>query len=139
MIAEPSGLCGEYTVSSGGVRHLAGAEQEGLHVVVAGEPVGHLHAGLDDAVVGRGLADLGAAQHVLELPDAGLGLALLLAGGVVAAVLLEVALVAGGADAGDDLAADGPAQVARARAWSLSKASCVSQMVFCSLLAWVTV
>ena len=24
-------------------------------------------------------------------------------------------------------------------AWSLSKASCVSQMVFCSLLAWVTV
>ena len=124
-----------------GVLHLAGAEQErlGLVVGVAGELVGHLHAGLDDAVVGRGLADLGAPQHVLELADPGLGLALLLAGGVVAAVLLEVALVAGGADPGDDLARGRGRAGCRARAWSLSKASCVSQMVFCSLLAWVTV
>ena len=45
----------------------------------------------------RRLADLGAAQHVLELADPGLELALLVLGGVVAAVLLEVALVAGGA------------------------------------------
>ena len=58
-----------------------------------------------------GLADLGATQHVLELTDAGLDLALLVLGGVVAAVLLEVALVAGGADALDDLLAHGTAQV----------------------------
>ena len=92
----------------GGVLHLAGAEQEGLGLVVgvADELVGDLHAGLDDAVVGRGLADLGALEHVLELADPALVLALLLAGGVVAAVLLEVALVAGGADPGDDLLPD---------------------------------
>ena len=73
--------------------------------VVAGEADGDLHAGLDEAVVGRLVADLGAAQHVLELADAGLVLALLLAGGVVAAVLLEVALVAGGSDLGGDVGA----------------------------------
>ena len=54
---------------------------------------------------GGRLADLGAAQHVLELADPGLDLALLVLGGVVAAVLLEVALVAGGADPLDDLLA----------------------------------
>ena len=85
---------------------LAGAEQELLGlVVVADEAVGHHHAGLDDAVVGGGLADLGAPQHVLELADPALELALLVAGGVVAAVLLEVALVARGADPLDDLLA----------------------------------
>ena len=40
------------------------------------------------------LADLGGAQHRLQLGDAALLLALLLAGRVVAAVLLEVALLA---------------------------------------------
>ena len=69
-----------------------------------------LHAGLDDAVVRR-LADLGAAEHVLELTDAVLDLALLVLGGVVAAVLLEVALVAGSADPLDDLLADRAAQL----------------------------
>ena len=62
--------------------------------------------GGDGAVV-LGLADLGAQQHRLELLDLALELALLLAGGVVAAVLLEVALVAGGADPRHDLLAAG--------------------------------
>ena len=109
---------------------LAGAEQERLDlvVVVADELVGDDHAGLDDAVVGRGLADLRAAEHVLELADPGLLLALLVLGGVVAAVLLEVALVARGADLLDDLLARGPLRSASS-AWSLSKASWVSQIV----------
>ena len=51
---------------------------------------------------GRGGADLGGAQQLLELADPGLLLALLLAGGVVAAVLLEVALLAAGVDLGSD-------------------------------------
>src|SRR3954452_23897941 len=91
----------------GGVLHLAGTEQERLRlvVIVAGELVGHLHAGPDHTVVGGRLAHLGAVHHVLELTDPALGLALLLAGGVVAAVLAEVALLASGADAGDDLGA----------------------------------
>ncbi len=88
---------------------LARAEEEALRlvVVIAVELVGDDHARLDDAVVGRGLADLGAAEHVLHLEDLGLVLALLLAGGVVAAVLLEVALVAGSTDLRDDLGAAG--------------------------------
>src|SRR6185437_5961940 len=48
-------------------------------------------------------ADLGGAQQLLELADAGLLLALFLACGVVATVLLEVALLASGVDLrGDD-------------------------------------
>src|SRR5690606_5714384 len=88
---------------------LAGGEQEllGLVLVVADEAVGDLHAGLDHTVVGRGLADLGAPEGVLELEDAPLELALLLAGGVVAAVLHEVALLARRADALHDLGALG--------------------------------
>ena len=49
---------------------------------------------------GRRLADLRRAQQLLQLADARLLLALLLAGGVVAAVLLEVALLAARADLG---------------------------------------
>ena len=61
------------------------------------------HAGGDGVRRRRGVADLGGAQQFLELPDPGLLLALLLAGGVVAAVLLEVALLASGVDLrGDD-------------------------------------
>jgi uncharacterized protein YejL (UPF0352 family) len=48
-------------------------------------------ARLDDAAAGRGLADLGRLQQRLERADARLDLALLVLGGVVAAVLLEVA------------------------------------------------
>src|SRR4029078_1788870 len=80
-------------------------------VSVAEELTRAVHAGLDDAVVRRGLADLGATHHVLELTDAGLDLALLVLGGVVATVLLEVALVASGTDALDDLLAHGTGEV----------------------------
>src|SRR5690606_17466819 len=76
-------------------------------IVVADDAVGDIHAGLDHAVVGRGLADLGAPEGVRELEDAPLELALLLAGGVVAAVLLEVALLTRRADALHDLGALG--------------------------------
>ena len=51
------------------------------------------------------------AQQVLELADPGLVLALLLASGVVAAVLAQVALIAGGFDALGDLGTTGPAEV----------------------------
>ena len=122
------------------VLHLARGEQEGLGlvVVVADELVGHDGAGGDGAVVGGGVADLGALEHVLELADLALELALLLAGRVVAAVLLEVALVAGLADLGDDLLAHGALEVVASSACSLSKASWVSQMVPCSV-DWVMV
>ena len=74
---------------------LAGAEHEGVGVgLVAVEGDGDLGAGRDLVGVGRRLADLGPAQHVGQLADPGLLLALLLPGRVVAAVLPEVALVA---------------------------------------------
>ncbi len=59
----------------------------------------------------RLLADLGAAQHVLELHDPCLGLALLLARGVVAAVLAQVAFLAGIGDALRDLGSGRPLEV----------------------------
>ena len=55
-----------------------------------------------DLVGLRRLADLGGAQQLLQVADARLLLALLLAGGVVAAVLPEVALLAAGVDLGGD-------------------------------------
>ena len=64
---------------------------------------GDNHAGLDDAVVGGGLAHLGVLQHFLEGLDAGLVHGLLVARGVVAAVLAQVALLAGGIDEARDL------------------------------------
>ena len=54
----------------------------------------------------RRLADLRRLEQLLELADPGLALALLVLGGVVAAVLLEVAFLAGCLDPADDL---GPA------------------------------
>ena len=60
---------------------------------------------------GGRLADLGAPQHVLELTDPGLLLALVVLGRVVAAVLLEVALVARSGDLLDDLLAPGAPEV----------------------------
>src|SRR5690606_7603756 len=54
-------------------------------------------------VVGGRLAHLGAAEAILELADLGVGLALLLARGVVSAVLAEVALLARGRDLLRDL------------------------------------
>ena len=69
------------------------------------------HLGLNDhtqghnAVVDGSVANVGGLQQVLELLDACLVLGLLVAGGVVAAVLTEVALVACLRDAVDDFLA----------------------------------
>ena len=81
---------------------LAGAEQHRLGVVVAVVADLQHHAGGGGVGVGGGDADLRGAQQLLQLADAGLLLALLLARGVVAAVLLEVALLAAGVDLGGD-------------------------------------
>src|SRR5690606_18968765 len=70
--------------------------------LVAEDLRGDDHAGLDDAVVGR-RADDRSAQQRGQRTDAGLDLALLLLGRVVAAVLLEVALFASRLDALRDL------------------------------------
>ena len=83
----------------------------------------------DDAVVGRD-GGVGVLEHVLELADLALELALLLAGGVVAAVLAEVALVARGADPADDALAPGTLHVLQLRG-SSSNAFWVSQMGPC--------
>src|ERR1700759_4029378 len=74
--------------------HLAGAEEELLLHVVVDQVDGHLHARLDDTIVRRRLADLGALEHLGQLGDPAVPLAELVAGGVVAGVLLQVALVA---------------------------------------------
>src|SRR5699024_4423674 len=72
-----------------------GAQQEGLLGVLPAVVVGADHgADQRDAGLGGSLADLGRGQQVVELPDPGLFLALLLTRGVVAGVLLEVALLA---------------------------------------------
>src|SRR3546814_476378 len=84
---------------------LPGAEEELLGLVEVEQLDVDDHAGLDDTVVGRGLADLGTTKDVLELADPRLLLALLVLGGVVAAVLLQVALVARSGDLLDDLLA----------------------------------
>src|SRR5262249_14279680 len=85
---------------------LAGTEQERLLVVVTVVAVGHDLARRDRLVV-LGLIGRRAAEHLLELPDASLVGALLVLGRVVAAVLLQVALVASRADPIDDLGAQG--------------------------------
>ncbi len=68
-------------------------------------PLGHVVgiALVDDGVHLRGLDDLGVLEQVLELADATLHVPLLVLGGVVAGVLLEVALFAGDFDLVGDL------------------------------------
>ena len=80
---------------------VARPQEEGL--LAAGHQGGDDHAGLDDAVVGGGLADLGVFEHLLEGLDAGLVHGLLVTGGVVAAVLAQIAFLAGGVDEARDL------------------------------------
>ena len=80
---------------------FAGSEQEGF--LVAGNPGDDDHAGLNDAIVSGRLAHVGVAEQDRELADAGLNLALLLLGGMVAAVLLEVPLLPGCIDLLDNL------------------------------------
>ena len=89
---------------------LARPEQERLVVFVAVVAVGDHLARRDGLVVGRRLCG-GTAEHLLELADARLVGALLVLGGVVAAVLLQVSLVAGSADPLDDLGPLRPASV----------------------------
>ena len=89
-----------------GTENLPRPEQEGLRVViVAEERDGDDAAGADLVGVTLGLAHLGASQQVFELANAPLHLPLLLTGGVVAAVLGEVALLAGGGNPGGHLGA----------------------------------
>ena len=61
-----------------------------------------MRAGGDDALVAA-LDDLGGLEHVLELADAALHVALLVLGGVVVAVLAEVADQSGRLDLLGDL------------------------------------
>jgi hypothetical protein len=90
------GAVRRHDLEVGPAAFLAGAEQHRLGVVVALVTDLQDHAGRRRVGVGGRDADLGGAQ----LADAGLLLALLLARGVVAAVLLEVALLAAGVDLG---------------------------------------
>ena len=68
----------------------------------SGDAGGDDHAGFDDAVVGGCLTDLGVFEHLLEGLDAGLVHGLFVACGVVAAVLAQVAFLAGGVDESGD-------------------------------------
>src|SRR5690606_21967632 len=81
----------------------AGTDEEGLLGVLVAVVVG-ADDGTDerDAGLGGRLADLGVGQQVVDRPDAGLFLALLLTRGVVAGVLLEIALFAPLVDLGGD-------------------------------------
>src|SRR5690606_39421923 len=83
-------------------RHLARAEQE--RHLVARDVRRDDHAGLDDAVV-LWRADLGLLELGAQLCGARVVESELLTGGVVAAVLGEVALGAGSGDARHDLVA----------------------------------
>ena len=108
-IAAPSGRGLAVDVELGADGDLAVAEQEDLFA--AGDDRRDDGAGLDDAGALRSLAHRGGLEQVLERADAGLLLALLVLGGVVAAVLLEVALFARGLDALGDLLAAGRREV----------------------------
>src|SRR5215212_5457285 len=92
-----------------GVGDFAAAEQEGQ--LLTAEVDGDHHARRYDAVVGGCGADLRALQQLGQLADPDLLLALLLLGGVVAAVLAEVALVSGGLDLLGDLGPAVPREV----------------------------
>src|SRR6266487_523289 len=94
---------------------LAGGEQEGDLILVAGEPDGHGHAGAHHALGPWRVAYLGVLQDVLDLPDPGLLLALLLLGGVVPAVLAQVALFSSGLDLLRDLYTRGAGQIVKLR------------------------
>ena len=74
----------------------------GGRLVVALVDDGDDAAGTDDAVARRG-DDLGVLEQVLELADAALHVALLVLGGVVVAVLGQVAELAGSFDLAGDL------------------------------------
>lgn len=101
--AAPSGDAGstpELAVVDG---LLTGADQECLGVVLVTVVIDLHHGpGQRDARLLGCLADLGVVEQLLQLTDARLFLALLLSGGVVTAVLAEVALLATVVDLGGD-------------------------------------
>src|SRR6478752_2690389 len=97
--SERRGLAVDVELAADG--DLAVAEQEDL--LAAGDDGGDHGARLDDAVALGRLADRRGLEQLLQGADARLLLALLVLGGVVAAVLLEVAFFAGGLDALGDL------------------------------------
>ena len=107
LIALPSGERGEYT-SIGAPLSSREASRNVTSFVVAGEPDGHGHPRPDYPVGPRRLPDAGMLQDVLELDDPPLDLALLLLGGVVAAVLAQVTLIPGGLDLLRDVDTPGP-------------------------------
>ena len=80
---------------------VARAEQERL--LATGHDGGDNHSGFDDAVVGGDIANLGVLEHLLEDLDARLVHGLLVARGVVAAVLAQVAFLTGCIDQACDL------------------------------------
>ena len=81
--------------------NFAGAEQEGGFV--ACDIGDYQHARLDNSVIGRSFAYVGATQQILQVQDAGFGLALLFTSGVVTAVLLQVTFRTCLLDTGNDL------------------------------------
>src|SRR5215467_10105800 len=94
---------------------LAGGEQERDLVLVSGEADRDGHARAYDPVGAGRLADPRVVQDVHDLEDPALPLALLFLGGVVAAVLPQVALVPGGLDSLGDLRAPFAREVVQLR------------------------
>ena len=137
MMARPSGLCSLYTLRS--LSPAISRLPTRKIALVAGDVGGHEHAGLDDAVIAGASPTRRVAQNVRELADAGLDLALLFLGGVVAAVFLEVAFFAREFDLLGDFDAALSAQRARSSLVSRSNASCVSQVTFVALVTSVIV
>ena len=87
-----------------GVRLVGGDDLESLRAALA--EVGHLDGGAVADIVTGGVLDDDGGSHLLAQPeDARLEVRLRLLGGVVFAVLLEVAPLARGLDAGGDLGA----------------------------------
>ena len=91
---------------------LDGADQHALRLVVTFEDDGHDGPGSDHVhAPSRQLDDLGVLQDALEVQDPALHLALLLLGGVVVAVLGEVAQFAGRLDLAGDVDASAGGEV----------------------------
>src|SRR5690606_30386224 len=82
----------------GGSGDLPGPEQEGLGVVGVVVEVDGDHSAGCHGTGGRAVAHSGVTQQVLQVPDPRLLLALLLLGGMVAAVFPQVAFLPAGVD-----------------------------------------
>ena len=87
-------------------------QRRSCDVVVQG-PERDEHPRRHDLRLGRALADLGVAQHVLEVADPGLHQRLLVLGGVVLRVLADVAVLPRGLQALCDVRATGRLELAK--------------------------